>query len=251
MTAKLLPFALVIGLAVSNPVDSLTNHVGRHYYLAILGSNHKFPIFTKEFVEEEGIETIGGISDLWLEDQNRTIGVRVGYDNIGANRTGVGLGLSYWRVQFADEAFRYNSVNFQREIAEYRVPTHSYVFLDFTGSFLPWVSGSGWRGVAIQLMLSMVGDWEKYHVDKYTLALNGSELNRSSDKRSSFDLKFGFGFASRIYFTRRWSLWLEKRWIRGEKYGIGGTLEQGGFFFNDQQKTLYSPINSMGVAIAF
>ena len=251
MILRLLLCALSVGLAMPDSVDSLSSHVGRHYYVAVLGSNHKFPIFTKEFIEGEGIETIGGIRDLWLEDNNRVLGARIGYDNIGTNRTGVGLGLSYWRAEFEDEAFRYDSVNFQRKIAEYRLPTHSYVFLDFTGSFLPWVAGSGWRGVGFQFMLSMVGDWEKYYVDKYTLALDGTEFGRTTQKRSKFDLKFGFGFASRVYFTRRWSLWLEKRWIRGEKYGVERTLEQGGFFFNDEQKTLYSPINSMGVALAF
>ena len=243
--------AAVVLLVLAGDSAAMSNHIGRHYYLMLVGSNHKFPIFTKEFVEGEGFDIIGGIHDLWLEDHHRVLGVRLGYDNVNTDRTGVGLGLSYWRVQFRDEAFRYDSSNFQRKIANYRLPTHSYVFLDFTGGFLPWVAAKGWRGIGFQGILSMVGDWEKYYIDKYTVALDGSEFGRTTQKHSKFNLRLGFGFSTRIYFTRHWSLWLEKRWIRGEKYGVERTLEEGGFSFNDQEKTLYSPINSMGVALAF
>ena len=243
--------AMVTFLMLAGDSSALSDHVGRHYYLMLMGSNHKFPIFTKEFVEGEGFEPVGGIHDLWLEDDNRVLGVRLGYDNVGTDRTGVGLGLSYWRVQFRDATFRYDRVNFQPKMAEYRVPTHSYVCLDFTGSFLPWVAATGRRGIGFQAILSMVGDWEKYYVDKYALTLDGAEFGRTTQKRSKFDLRLGFGFSCRIYFTRRWSLWLEKRWIRGEKYGVERNLEQGGFFSNHDQKTLYSPFNSLGAALAF
>ena len=249
MARKLFGYALLTLLTLTANAEALSRHVGRHYYVIMMASNHKFPIFTKEFSEGEGINTIGGFRDLWLQDTNRTTGVRVGYDTIGSNRTGFGLGMTYWRTEFENEAFRYDSVNFQRKIAEYRVPTHSYLFLDFSWLFLPWVSG--WRGVAVYGMVSAVGDWEKYYIDKYTLALDGSELDRVSEKRSNFDLNLGLGLAARIHFSRRWSLWMEKRWIRGEKYGLERSIEEGGFFFNDQQRTLYAPINSIGLALGF
>ena len=50
---------------------------------------------------------------------------------------------------------------------------------------------------------------------------------------------------------RHLSLWFEKRWIVGERFSDSRTFGTGGLFEGGRQKTLYVPINSLGLAIGF
>ena len=244
---------LLASFPLGEEAYAISKYVGRQYYFTLLASNHKFPIFSKEFEEGRGIATVGGLKELWLDDYNRTLGVRIGFDNIRVNRSGLGVSLTYWRTEFGDEPFRYDSAVLMRHVAEYRHPTHSMLFFDANVSYIPWENG--WQGLGVYSILGLVVDWEKYYIDKYDIKLGGGEesarKNLFTRKKTNVDLRFAFGFAVRIYFSKRISLWLEKRWIRGEKFGVERSIEQGGFYNKDQQKTLYSPINSIGFALVF
>ncbi|MDE0964705.1 MAG: hypothetical protein OSB73_16360 [Candidatus Latescibacteria bacterium] len=46
-------------------------------------------------------------------------------------------------------------------------------------------------------------------------------------------------------------MWFEKRWIVGERFSANRTFGVGGLFEGGRQKTLYVPINSLGLAIGF
>ena len=72
-----------------------------------------------------------------------------------------------------------------------------------------------------------------------------------SNNRDNMDLRFGFGFGARIYLARVLSFWIEKRWIVGERFSSNRTFGTGGLFEGGRQKTLYVPINSIGLAIGF
>ena len=69
--------------------------------------------------------------------------------------------------------------------------------------------------------------------------------------RNNAELRVGFGIGTRIYFARFFSFWLEKRWIVGERFSANRTFGAGGLFEDGRQKTLYVPINSLGLAIRF
>ena len=93
------------------------------------------------------------------------------------------------------------------------------------------------------------------NIDKYEIRIgdieNSEKGNLVTRKETNVDIRFTFGFGTRIYLSKRLSLWLEKRWIKGEKFGVDRSVVQGSFYNDDQQKTLYSPINSLGTAFAF
>ena len=244
---------LLASFLLGGHAHAISKHVGRHYYFTLFASNHKYPIFSKEFVEGRGIDTVGGLRELWLDDYHRTVGIRIGFDNIRVNRSGIGVSLTYWRTEFGNEPFRYDSAILMRHVAEYRHPTHSMLSFDANGSYIIWERG--WQGLGMYSIAGLVLDWEKYYIDKYDIKIGDSENSEKENlrtrKEANVDLRFAFGFGTRIYFSKRLSLWLEKRWIRGEKFGVERSIEQGGFYNNDQQKTLYSPINSLGFALAF
>ena len=244
---------LLTSFSLGEEAYALSKHVGRHYYLTLFASNHKYPIFSKEFVEGRGIDTVGGIRELWVDDYKRTVGLRFGFDNIRVNRSGFGVSLTYWRTEFGNEPFLYDSELLMRQVAEYRHPTHSMLSFDANGSYIIWEQG--WQGFAMYSIAGLVLDWEKYYIDKYEIRIgdieNSEKENLVTRKETNVDLRFTFGFGTRIYLSKRLSLWLEKRWIKGEKFGVDRSVEQGSFYNDDQQKTLYSPINSLGMAFAF
>ena len=76
-------------------------------------------------------------------------------------------------------------------------------------------------------------------------------MDLSSDNRDKTSLRFGLGIGGRIYLTHLFSLWLEKRWIVGERFSDERTFGTGGLYEGGRQKTLYVPFNSIGLAIGF
>jgi hypothetical protein len=242
---------ILLGLLVPVQLASaITAHRGTHTYLALLGSRIKFPIFTKEFTEGADFVSVGGVRQLWLPDQQATWGLRLQREHLRPNGSGLGLSLTYWRGEFADEAFLYDAQGPLNLVAEYRNPVHTYLFLDLNGAYLPWESGQ--KALGLYALIGLVGDREEYDIDRY--ALRGEDprkLDLSSRHRHRLDLRFNFGLGSRLYLSRRFSLWIEKRWIVGERFTTDRTFSEGGFFAEGQQKTLYVPINSLGLAVAF
>ena len=240
----LLPLLAVIDAGAA------TRYAGRHYYVATLFSTQKFPIFTKEFIEGEEIVSTGGVRDIWLPDQRRTVGLRAGFDDIGRNRAGLGFSLTYWRYEFDGAVFPYARNGAQTRIAEYRTPTQSLVFLDVNGLYMPWESQRS--ALAAYCLLGMVADYEKYYIDKFSITEEGTDkIDFQTQKRSNVDSRIGFGIGARFYYSTLASLWVEKRWIKGETFSTDRTVEEGGFFSNDEQKTLYAPISSVGLALFF
>ena len=69
-------------LFITHTAEALTYHRGRSIYVGLLGSNIKFPIFTKEFTEGPDFISVGGIRQLWLDDQQKTLGLHLGIENI-------------------------------------------------------------------------------------------------------------------------------------------------------------------------
>ena len=241
--------ALVAFLKSENAF-ALSRFAGRQLYFTLLTSNHKFPIFTKEFSEGQEIPTVGGRKELFLTDQQRTLGIRIGYDNIRNNRSGLGMSLTYWRTEFEDEAFSYDIIDLQRQIAEYRTPTHSLLFLDLNGLVIPWETKR--NGIGLYILFSFISDWEKYYLDTYSTTGVGTErIGLESNKKIKLSLRYGFGVGTRYYFSRLLSFWLEKRWIAGEKFSSASAVEEGGFISREQEKRLYAPITSLGLAISF
>ncbi len=101
-------------------------------------------------------------------------------------------------------------------------------------------------------MIGLLADREEYTIDKYTFVNDDPALrDLISADRDKMHLRFGFGFGSRIYFARLLSFWHEKRWIVGERFSANRTFGAGGLFEGGRQKTLYVPINSLGLAIGF
>jgi len=249
---KTYPILLLLAslLLLARAAQAVTYHRGRHLYITLLGSSIKFPIFTKEFTEGDGIISVGGTRELWLDDQEQTWGLRLGYDRIRPNGAGLGLSLTYWRGEFADEEFRYDREGPWDRIARYRAPAHTFVFLDLNGIFIPWESEH--QALGFYGLISLIGDYEEYYLDRYsTHTADARSVGLISDRRTSLDLRFGFGFGTRIYLSRRFSLWVEKRWIVGERFNTERTFTEGGFFESDKQKTLYAPINSLGLGLFF
>lgn len=227
-----------------------SSFAGRHFYFTLLASNLKYPIFTKEFSEGEGIVSVGGNRDIWLPDQQKTLGVRVGYENIRNNRAGLGMSLTYWRTEFDDAAFRYDQGGSQSRIAEYRTPIQTLLFLDLTGVYIPWEAG--WQALGFYGLLGLVADYEQYYIDKFsTLSGQSEKIGLESDRKTGLDTRLGFGFGARLYFSDYLSLWVEKRWVVGETFSTDRTVVEGGFFKSAEQKTLYEPISSLGLAISF
>tara|TARA_Y100000588_G_scaffold336437_1_gene377288 strand:- start:513 stop:797 length:285 start_codon:yes stop_codon:yes gene_type:complete len=83
--------ALALLSLEAQPVSAQHPHVGRNFYFALLGTNHKNPLFTKEFTEGANIVSIGGVRQLWLPEQQHTVGFKVGYDDIRHHGGGLGL----------------------------------------------------------------------------------------------------------------------------------------------------------------
>ena len=243
-------FILAI-LAVDNvPVEAQHPFVGRHFYFALLGSNHKNPLFTKEFTEGTDIVSIGGVRQLWLPDQQKTIGFKMGYDDIRHHGGGLGWALTLWRSEFDDTAFAYDQQNGQHQVALYRIPTHTLAFVDLNGIYLPF-RGSR-RTVGLYGMVSLVGDFEKYYIDKYNIVSDPSErIGLVSQKETHYDVHFGYGFGARIYLAKHLNVWIERRWIAGERFSTKREFTQGGFLGSGQQKTLYARISSLGLGLTF
>jgi hypothetical protein len=122
--------------------------------------------------------------------------------------------------------------------------------LDLNGIYIAWESES--QALGFYGLLSLVGDREEYDIDLYT-RLGSDSLQRDlvSHSRDNMDLRFAFGIGSRIYLARFLSFWFEKRWIVGERFSADRTIGAGGLFEGGRQKTLYVPINSLGLAISF
>ena len=115
---------------------------------------------------------------------------------------------------------------------------------------MPWESPTG--ALAFYGLLGLVADYEKYYIDKFAIIEEGTDkIGFQSGKKSNVGRRIGLGVGARFYYGTHASLWLEKRWIKGETFGADRTVEEGGFFSNDEQKTLYAPISSVGLALFF
>jgi hypothetical protein len=232
------------------PARAQHPYVGRNFYFALLGTNHKNPLFTKEFTEGTNVVSIGGVRQLWLPEQQRTIGFKVGYDDIRHHGGGIGWALTLLRNEFDDTAFAYDEQNGQHQVALYRVPTHTLAFLDLNGTYLPWRAGR--RAAGVYGMVSLVGDFEKYHIDKYGIVNDATErFGLTSEKKTHYDVHFGYGFGLRFYLMRHLNVWLERRWIAGERFSTVRDFTQGGFLGTGEQRTLYARISSLGLGLVF
>ena len=58
---------------------------------ALQDTNHKNSLVVKECTEGANIVSIGGVRQLWLPEQQRTVGFKVGYDDIRHHGGGLGL----------------------------------------------------------------------------------------------------------------------------------------------------------------
>jgi hypothetical protein len=243
-------FWVLAGILFAGPiaVDAISYHKGTQLHLAVLGSRLKFPIFTKEFAEGENVVTVGGVRELWFADQTETFGFRLEMDRIRSNGSGLGLGLTYWRTEFANASFLYDREGDWNRIAEYQAPQHQFFFLDVNGILIPWESKR--EALAFVVLIGLVGDYEEYRIDKYSnTSSDPTRVGLSSTDRSAFQTRFGFGFGARFHFMGRLSLWFEKRWIVGESFSTDHTFTEGGFFATGSRKTLYAPINSVALAL--
>ena len=242
--------SLLLLLCMVHTSAAVTFHRGRHFYATLLGSSMKFPIFTKEFAEGPDIITVGGTRQLWLDDEQQTWGLRLGVDDIRPNGSGLGTSITFWRGTFADAEFRYDRQAPWERIARYRDPVHTFLFLDLNGLLIPWESGH--RAVGIYALISLVGDREEYSLDRYSVSQVDSQVTGlTAVDRDRLKIRFGFGFGARFYLSHRFGLWVEKRWIVGERFNAEPEFTPGGFYKTGQHKTLYAPINSLGLSLFF
>ncbi|MBT4501568.1 MAG: hypothetical protein HOC74_27815 [Gemmatimonadetes bacterium] len=241
---------LVSLLFITHTAEALTYHRGRSFYVTLLGSNIKFPIFTKEFTEGPNFISVGGIRELWLDDQQKSLGLRMSIENIQPNGAGLGAGLTFWRSEFGDAPFLYDVDGPWQRLARYRNPVHTFLFLDLTPTYFLWESEH--HGWSIYSPISLIVDHEQYEIETYsTFELDPTLIDLTTASRSHLNLRFGFGFGTRLHFLSRISLWFEKRWIMGERFNAERLFTEGGFYETGRQKTLYAPINSLGLALSF
>ena len=97
---RLTPFitALLLGGLfgpLTQSADAVTTFRGTRTYLTILNTNIKYPLFSKEFKEADGIISVGGNKEIWLDDNQKTIGFRLSRERIRPNGSGLGLSLTY------------------------------------------------------------------------------------------------------------------------------------------------------------
>lgn len=249
-TPALVLVLLTVLALVAAPADAVTRFAGRQYHVALFGSQLKFPIFTKEFAEGPGFSTAGGKRELWLPDQQKTLGLRLGFEDIRYNRAGLGAGLNLWYSRFDDAVFNYDRLDGRDLFAAYRDPTHFFAALDLTGLYIPFEGAR--QSLGLYGLLSLVADYERYTLERFSLADGEAGFSSfAAVDRDGLSLRFGFGLGTRFYIGQRLSLWLEKRWIMGETFSTGGTVGAGGFIEDDRQRTLFAPINSLGLALSF
>jgi len=251
--AKLTSIILLCGLLSTLDVpsaDAVTTYRGHGTYFTLLSSNIKFPIFTKEFTESTGVLSVGGVKQVWLDKKNQTIGFRFTQERIRPNGAGLGFSVTYWRGIFGDSSFLYQRRGNENQIAKYRDPSHDYLFFDLNGIYIAWESNR--KALGFYGLISLIADHEAYTIEKYTLLGDDpTQRDFTTAERNNAELRFGFGIGTRIYFARFFSLWFEKRWIVGERFSANRTFGAGGLFEGGRQKTLYVPINSLGLAIGF
>jgi len=242
--------AIAILMLLDTSAHAITTYRGNGFYLSVLGTNIKFPTFTKEFTESSNTIRVGGVKQLFLESNSETLGFRITRERIRPNGSGLGFAITYWRGAFDDAAFLYKQQSRENFIAEYHDPTHTYLFLDLNFILIPWESGD--TALGIYGLISLVGDRESYQIERYTLRdANPTHLNEFEAERTHHDLRFAFGFGNRFYIIPRISLWFEKRWIVGERFSVDQVVGQGGLFEGGRSKTLYVPFNSIGLSLAF
>ncbi len=242
-------FWLVLFLFAGS-TDAVTTYRGSATYLTVWGTNIRFPTFNKEFSEGAGTLRVGGTEQLFLDSDSQAIGLRLTREYIRPNGSGLGFSISAWRGSFADEAFLYKQEGNERFIAEYQDPKHTYLFADLHFALIPWESDA--KALGLYSLFSLVGDRETYRIERYALrGTDPTRRERSSAQRSHSALRFAFGFGTRLHLVKHIALWLEKRWIVGERFGVGQTLGEGGLFEGGRQKTLYVPFNSLGFSLAF
>ena len=64
-------------------------------------------------------------------------------------------------------------------------------------------------------------------------------------------MHFGYGFGLRFYLMRHLNVWLERRWIAGERFSTVRDFTHGGFLGTGEQRTLYARISSLGLGLVF
>lgn len=248
-TTRFLLSGMLIALCAQS-ADAVTTYRGSRNYFTLLSTNIKFPIFTKEFQEGTGVLEVGGVKQIWLDQIDQTLGFRLGRERIRPNGAGLGTSLTYWHGTFGDESFLYQKRGQENHIAEYRQPTHTYLFLDLNAIYIAWESDR--KALGFYGLASLIGDREEYTIDKYILLGDDpTQRDPTSISHDNLDLRFGFGIGTRIYMNRLLSFWFEKRWIVGERFSANRTFGAGGLFEGGRQKTLYVPFNSLGLAIGF
>jgi len=161
---QFIPALLLGGLfgSFTQSADAVTTFLGTRIYLTILNTNIKYPLFSKEFKEADGIISVGGTKEIWLDDNQKTIGLRLSRERIRPNGSGLGLSLTYWRSSFSNTSFLYRKRGAQNFIAKYRNPTHTYLFLDLNGIYIAWESGN--KALGFYSLFSLIGDREQYSI---------------------------------------------------------------------------------------
>ena len=90
---QFIPALLLSGLfcSLTQPAEAVTTFRGTRTYLTLLNTNIKYPLFSKEFKEADGIISVGGTKEIWLDDNQKTLGFRLSRERIRPNGSGLGL----------------------------------------------------------------------------------------------------------------------------------------------------------------
>jgi hypothetical protein len=236
-------------LHTATATQAASRFAGRKFYFAVLGSEYKYPLFTKEYTDGPNIIRKGGHRQVWLSDQQAILGLRLGYDDIRYNRSGLGTSLSLWYSRFDDETIPYDRRPPLTLQATYKDPTHALVVWDINGLMLPWEGNH--QAWGIYGLLSIVGAFERYSIVNFSTSdEQAGSFNTSQQQRSGLDVRFGLGLGTRFYLSKHLSIWAERRWIVGETFRTEAILVDGGFTEEGRQRTLYAPISSLGLAFS-
>ena len=113
-------------------------------------------------------------------------------------------------------------------------------------------SWNSWVGIRVAALIATTAETTHSHALPFFFAASCFAFSFFffAFASSFFLFAASFFFFARC-FARFFSFWLEKRWIVGERFSTNRTFGTGGLFGDGRQKTLYVPINSLGLAIGF